>query len=170
MNVGRWTFNSNLGKTFNFQRSTFNIQGQPCAATRNVSYALAPQSPVGMLHHMKQVYSALNEMDAHFLKGLLGDAGIEATVQGEALEQVWGNLPLSSASVPTVWVRDGDVARATPIVEEYNRRHIENQERGAASRSSWNCPRCGEKVEDQFTQCWKCGTTRPEAASTLKPG
>ena len=55
-------------------------------------------------------------------------------VEGEALEQVWGNLPLSSASVPTVWVQDEDVARAAPIVEEFNRRHIENQERGDAQR------------------------------------
>ena len=117
---------------------------------------------------MKQVYSALNEMDAHFLKGLLGEAGIEAVVEGEALEQVWGNLPLSSASVPTVWVQDGDVARAAPIVDEYNRRHIENQERGDAPRPTWTCPRCGEKVEDQFTQCWHCGTSRPEAAPGAK--
>jgi hypothetical protein len=117
---------------------------------------------------MKQVYSALNEMDAHFLRGLLYEAGIEAMVQGEALEQVWGNLPLSSASVPTVWVQDGDVARAMPIVEEYNRRHIENQETGEAPRPTWTCPRCGEKVEDQFTQCWHCGTSPLQAGPAPK--
>jgi DNA-directed RNA polymerase subunit RPC12/RpoP len=22
----------------------------------------------------------------------------------------------------------------------------------------WQCPSCGEKIEAQFTQCWKCGT------------
>ena len=116
---------------------------------------------------MKQVYSALNEMDAHFLKGLLTEAGIEASVQGEALEQVWGNLPVSSASVPAVWVQDEDVAQATPIVDEYNRRHEANQQ-GAANltRSIWTCPRCGEKVEEQFTQCWHCGTSRPEPVPT----
>lgn len=118
---------------------------------------------------MQQVYSALNEMDAHFLKGLLSEAGIEAVVEGEPLEQVWGTLPLSKTSVPSVWVQDGDVARATPIVEEYNRRHIENQEAGAdALRPTWTCPRCGEKVEEQFTQCWHCGTMRPEVAPTTR--
>ena len=24
----------------------------------------------------------------------------------------------------------------------------------------WLCPHCGEEIEEQFDQCWKCGTAR----------
>ena len=67
-------------------------------------------------------------MDAHFLKGILGQEGIEAVVEGDVLEEV-RTLPLTSTSLPSVWVADGDVERAKPIVEDYNRRHIENNNR-----------------------------------------
>jgi ABC-type ATPase with predicted acetyltransferase domain len=25
----------------------------------------------------------------------------------------------------------------------------------------WSCPNCGEQCESQFTECWKCGASRP---------
>src|ERR1700761_6852039 len=117
---------------------------------------------------MQLLYTAQNEMDAHFLKGLLAEEGIEAIVQGEALEQVWGNLPLTQTARPTVWVNDPDAARAKPIVEEYDRRHVQNADaangksEASTALATWVCPRCGEKIEGQFTQCWHCGTSRPE--------
>ena len=39
---------------------------------------------------------------------------------------------------------------------------------GAASRQfgheRWTCPRCGERLEGQFTDCWQCGSPRPPPA------
>jgi hypothetical protein len=29
----------------------------------------------------------------------------------------------------------------------------------------WTCPKCGEKIEDQFDSCWHCETPRPVAGS-----
>ena len=26
---------------------------------------------------------------------------------------------------------------------------------------TWTCPRCGEDVESQFSECWNCGSERP---------
>jgi predicted nucleic-acid-binding Zn-ribbon protein len=37
--------------------------------------------------------------------------------------------------------------------------------------SEWRCPQCGEKVEEQFTECWNCGTAQdgtPDPAFTEK--
>ena len=28
----------------------------------------------------------------------------------------------------------------------------------------WTCAHCGENLEGQFTECWKCGATRPQPA------
>jgi putative signal transducing protein len=111
---------------------------------------------------MLQLYSARDSMDAHFLQGLLAEEGIEAVIQGEALEEVWGDLPLSQRTVPTLWIKESDLARAKPIVEEYERRRLNNVENGAApARPTWKCPRCGEQIEEQFTACWHCNTKRP---------
>ena len=114
---------------------------------------------------MQHVYTARDEMDANFVKGLLQQEGIEAIVQGQALGEVWGNLPLTAKSLPSVWVPEADVARALPVVEEYRRVDQANAADDAARpRATWTCPNCGEKVEEQFTQCWKCGHNRPEGS------
>ncbi|MHC4331384.1 MAG: DUF7577 domain-containing protein, partial [Planctomycetota bacterium] len=30
----------------------------------------------------------------------------------------------------------------------------------------WTCPNCGEEVEAQFTNCWKCGANRSAETQT----
>jgi hypothetical protein len=32
--------------------------------------------------------------------------------------------------------------------------------------SFWNCPQCGERVEEQFEACWNCSTAKPTAANS----
>ena len=61
---------------------------------------------------MRHVYTARDEMDASFVQGLLRQEGIEAVVQGQALGEVWGTLPLTAKSLPAVWVDEKDVERA----------------------------------------------------------
>jgi hypothetical protein len=114
---------------------------------------------------MQHVYTARDEMDASFVRGLLQQEGIEAVVQGQALGEIWGNLPLSAESSPTVWVPEADVERARPVIDEYRRTDEANAVDDAERpRATWVCPNCGERVEEQFTQCWKCGHNRPEQA------
>ena len=112
---------------------------------------------------MQHVYTARDEMDANFVQGLLRQEGIQAVVQGQSLGTAWGTLPLSAESLPTVWVEDKDVERARPIIEAYRQTDRANADEAVAEapRATWTCPQCGEKVEEQFTQCWKCGHNRP---------
>jgi hypothetical protein len=37
------------------------------------------------------------------------------------------------------------------------RRAITDAQRGAHDAADWACPRCGERIEGQFTGCWNCG-------------
>jgi hypothetical protein len=107
---------------------------------------------------MQQVYAARDVMDAHFVQGLLAEAGIEAVVEGDLLPEPTG------VALPTVWVRDRDVSAAEPIIEEYVQREATRQdepEAEATVRTVWTCPTCGEQIEEQFTNCWKCGAARP---------
>jgi hypothetical protein len=117
---------------------------------------------------MQHVYTARDEMDASFVQGLLKQEGIEAVIQGQALGEVWANLPLGNESLPTVWVEDADVERARPVVEAYRQTDRANADEAVAERprSTWTCSQCGEKVEEQFTQCWHCGHNRPPGDGT----
>lgn len=122
---------------------------------------------------MKQIYAARNEMEAHFVQGLLEQEEIESVIEGEALEGAWGNLPISDTSLPTIWVNEDDVARAGPIIEEYIRREQklahETPTEVDKPRATWKCPKCGEEVEEQFDKCWNCETSRPGSEnSSLK--
>ena len=117
---------------------------------------------------MQHLYTARDAMDANFLRGLLEQEGIRAVVQGEALQETWGNLNLTQESLPSVWVDDADAAKAGPIVEEYRRRDAANADasdeevdRAAAGRPTWACPNCGRPNERQFTACWHCGHDQP---------
>ena len=58
-------------------------------------------------------------MDAHFVKGLLQQEGIEASVVGENLLNAVGMLPLTDKSLPSVCVHDADEERAPLIVRDY---------------------------------------------------
>jgi hypothetical protein len=123
---------------------------------------------------MKHVYTGRDEMDANFVKGLLEQEGIEAVVQGQTLEATWGTLPLSAESLPSVWVtNDADEVRAAPIVERYRQVDLANanepRDVDRPTQPAWTCPRCGEKLEEQFVQCWKCGTNRPAADAAGSP-
>ncbi len=107
-------------------------------------------------------------MDAHFVKGLLQAEGIEATVVGDNLVNAIGTLPLSENSLPTVWVPDGEEAKAAGIVEKYKQVDRENAD-DVKSRPTWKCANCGTAVEEQFTECWKCGHGKPESADVVDP-
>ena len=118
---------------------------------------------------MRHLYTARDAMDANFLRGLLEQEGIRAVVQGEALQETWGNLNLTQESLPSVWVDDEDAGRAGPIVEEYRRRDAANADvpeegfdRAADARPTWTCPNCGRSNEVQFTACWHCGHDQPD--------
>jgi len=106
---------------------------------------------------MKQVYVATDPIDAELVKGLLAAAGIEATVQGGAVFALRGEVPITTDTLPTVWVLDdGDLDRASSIVDDDRRRRAA----GASGAGSWKCAACAETLEAQFTHCWKCGLGR----------
>jgi hypothetical protein len=120
---------------------------------------------------MRHVYTGRDEMDAHFVKGLLEQEGIEAVVQGAALEAAFSTLPLSDTSLPSVWVQDADEDRALLIVKDYAQVDAvnANDEVEETPRPTWKCANCGEAVEEQFSECWKCGHSRPTTAPVVDP-
>jgi hypothetical protein len=104
---------------------------------------------------MKQIHVARHAPEAHLVKGFLESHGIAATVRGEFLTSGWGELPVDVCSV---WIEDDrHYERANALLVAFLRgdfaREFQDQQ--------WRCQKCGEQLEGQFTQCWKCGARRP---------
>lgn len=107
---------------------------------------------------MKQVHVAKHAPEAHLVKGFLESQGIEAVVRGEYLTSGWGELPVDVCSV---WITDEtQFERANELLIAFLNGSFARE----FSRDSWRCPKCGERLEGQFTACWNCGTTRPQKA------
>lgn len=66
---------------------------------------------------MKSVYSAQNSMDAHLVKGLLQNHGIEAMVLGDFLQGGIGELP--AFGMVEVRVPPADEAEALAIIKAF---------------------------------------------------
>ena len=92
---------------------------------------------------MIRVYTAADPADAQLVCDLLNDRGLKAVVQGEALWAARGDIPAGPTTAPS-------------LIAEYETRPKEHP-------PPWKCPKCGEKVEGQFSECWKCGAKRPPA-------
>jgi hypothetical protein len=106
---------------------------------------------------LKKVYTATDPADAHLLKGLLEGDNIPAEVRGEHLYAMRGHLPITQETCPSVWIlENGDFERAIELVTAIR------QEGAAATDGArgWRCG-CGEENERQFSECWRCGWSRP---------
>jgi hypothetical protein len=105
---------------------------------------------------VKQIHVAKHATEAHLVKGFLESHGIAAIVRGEFLTSGWGELPTDLCSV---WIADdAQYEHADRLLVDFLSGRLARE---AAARS-WKCPRCGELIEGQFTQCWNCGTA-PQA-------
>ena len=99
----------------------------------------------------------MNPTDAHLLKGVLENEGIETVVQGEFLWIARGEVPITTDTAPSVWViNDADYEQAMEVVKEFQSSEGIN----GPENEEWKCNNCNEINEGFFTECWNCGTSR----------
>jgi Putative prokaryotic signal transducing protein len=102
---------------------------------------------------VRRVFSSFDLLAAHHAKNLLQAQGLHAEVRNERLASAMGELPPAEC-LAEVWVGEDEAAAAERLLRE-----------GVpASGPAWTCARCGERLEPQFAQCWRCGASRPPAA------
>lgn len=106
---------------------------------------------------MKRIFSSHDLISVHHARNLLEAAGIAAVVRNELLSSAMGELPPAECQAELWVLDDGETERAEQILRE-------GRLPQAAEGASWRCTRCGEMLEGQFTQCWRCGTTRSAEA------
>ena len=104
---------------------------------------------------MVEAYSAQNLEEAHFIKSILGTAGIDSRVLGASLQYVIGDVPYINGAVQVIVARE-DYQTSRQIVLEYDARQKARYERS----KPWKCLTCGEENEAHFDLCWQCEVDR----------
>jgi hypothetical protein len=101
------------------------------------------------------VYVAANGPQAHFLRGLLEDAGIEAQVVGDALQAAGYN----TVTLPHLWVRAEQAKAARDLLRVWEG-HANDRPSEDRPPPTWVCPTCRSEVDADFELCWQCQTPR----------
>ena len=97
---------------------------------------------------MKKLTSAESIVTINHYKNLLASEGIATKIRNEHLGSIMGEIPFFE-TWPQLWVvNDLDYDRACQLIES-----VESE----SPQEPWNCKRCGEANEGQFSACWSCG-------------
>lgn len=103
---------------------------------------------------MKLVYSAESVAQVAHMRNLLEQVGIRTQLRNYFAGGAVGEIP-PVEGWPQLWaVDESEHAHAEQVVAA--------ELAGAyRSGSAWQCPACHERLEPQFTSCWRCGCERP---------
>jgi hypothetical protein len=97
---------------------------------------------------MRKVHTAESAIEIAHLRNLLECEGIACVVRNDRLSGVIGEIPFVECW-PELWVCEpGQELRARGL--------IEMARKSWSTGEAWICPRCGERIEPQFSECWNC--------------
>lgn len=104
---------------------------------------------------MRKVCTSDNSVIIGHIRQVLENHAIPCIVRNDFLAGGAGELPVNE-TWPEIWVADDrDFDRARAFVDAIvTAAHVSDPE--------WRCPACSEPMEGQFTDCWRCGASRPE--------
>ena len=110
-----------------------------------------------MSDELVEIYSALNEVEAYFVRDLLVNAEIEARVIND--NQAWAGETLASAAIqPKVMVHSGDRIKATAIVNEFDEHAYRQAQAASSEQEEEDTSKIVGKVSKD--PCGKCGAPR----------
>jgi len=110
-----------------------------------------------MLNGYVEVRIFNNDIEAEIAKGLLAENGIEALINKDDVGGMFPNLQMTQGVHLLVLPRDKEKSEMLlgPLLDSGDVLD-ENQQ----AELMWHCPNCHTVLEPQFTECWKCGTSR----------
>jgi hypothetical protein len=99
----------------------------------------------------REVYSAADLHEAHFIKSMLEESGIKAHIVGDHLQTAIGDLPAARIA-PRIWVNAANFDQARKIITDHEAQRRSNP----TPECEWTCTECGEPNEPSFEICWSC--------------
>ena len=102
---------------------------------------------------MKKIFSSPIVGEIPRLQNMLEGAGITCVLRNEISSGLSPEIPITE-STPELWIENDDrLAEALQIKADF-------QTSMTVVGKAWQCQKCGEISEAQFTSCWKCGAIR----------
>jgi hypothetical protein len=99
------------------------------------------------------VSQSLVEIEA--VRSRLEDEGISCFIKNQHASSLAGEVPFSEV-FPELWLaEDDDLPKAQELLTSW-------KNAGANRAPHWTCATCGERHEDQYTECWQCGSARDQ--------
>lgn len=102
---------------------------------------------------MKRVYTSNDIILIGYLHGILEDQRINCLIKNEMLLGATGEIPAHEIW-PEIWIMDDND-------EQLAKSLIEQAVSPEKWHRDWKCSSCGEWIENQFSECWKCNSSRP---------
>jgi hypothetical protein len=102
---------------------------------------------------MKKVFCAKDPLMIGHLRNVLDTFGIKCVTKNLDLSTAAGELPLIDCWLELWVVEDEKSAKAKAILKK-------TLAPLASVKNPWLCGACGEQIEGQFSECWKCGRDR----------
>jgi hypothetical protein len=102
---------------------------------------------------MKKLYCAKDPLMIGHLRNVLAAHGIDCVTRKVDLATGAGELPPTECW-PELWIMDDEAfSDAEAILKKTLAPMV-------VVRRAWICAGCGEEIEGQFSECWKCGRGR----------
>ena len=131
---------------------------------------------------MRFLVNANSTLHANLVRGVLEAADIPAVVREDTPLGIYGKVSGFRTSASVYVLRDEDHARAMEVALRHQPRPEACETCGynltglrdprcpecgtpfhmPPTQAAWRCGNCGESIEGQFTDCWKCGAGRTD--------
>lgn len=102
---------------------------------------------------MKRVYTTKDPLMIGHLRNVLATFDIKCITKNYELSSAAGELPPIECW-PELWVVDDHRHAEAEAILKKTLAPLKSV------KKSWECAGCGEEIEGQFSECWKCGRSR----------
>ncbi len=109
---------------------------------------------------MKKIYTTKDPLMVGHLKNVLATFDIQCVTKNYELSSAAGELPPIECW-PELWVLDDSRRAEAEAILKKTLAPLKSV------KKSWQCVGCGEEIEGQFSECWKCGRSRDYKATDL---
>ncbi len=103
---------------------------------------------------LRELVICQNDLEAEIIKGLLQENLIEVYIQKDDCGGMNPQLQITEGI--KVLVPSDQYQMAETLIKSYQA----SSDTGDSREKTWQCVSCGEILEIQFSDCWKCGTPR----------